>query len=135
MSSNFNIGKNKTFDLIISQSSNLVSLLILIPRFQILHFPGPEMARLCKNFKQNFGFFQQLKFEKFDNISLTSFFFQNFLCNAVKVVKNLSIQNRIKFEFFFKEFKFSFAFLEKNGHFCTLKYKNLEYRHQHCQST
>ena len=43
------IGKIKTLKPFISISSNLVILLILMPRFQILHFPGPEMARLLKN--------------------------------------------------------------------------------------
>ena len=43
------IGKIKTFNPFTLISSNLVSLLILMPRFQILHYPGPEMARLSKN--------------------------------------------------------------------------------------
>ena len=43
------IGKIKTLKPFISMSSNLVILLILMPRFQILHFPGPEMAGLLKN--------------------------------------------------------------------------------------
>ena len=42
------IGKNKTFKSFNSFSPNLVSLLILMPRFQILHIPGPETARLIK---------------------------------------------------------------------------------------
>ena len=68
------IGKIKTLKPFISISSNLVILLILMPRFQILHFPGPEMAGLLKNCYQSFGFFQKQKFEKIDNINLTSFF-------------------------------------------------------------
>ena len=69
--------ENQTLKPIISQSSNLVILPILMPRFQILHFPGPEMAGLLKNCNQSFGFFQKQNFEKIDNISLTSFFSQN----------------------------------------------------------
>ena len=60
------IGKIETSKPFISLSSNLVILLILMPRFQILHFPGPEMAGLLKNCYQSFGFFQTQKFEKID---------------------------------------------------------------------
>ena len=48
------IGKIESSKPFISISSNLVILLILMPRFQILHFPGPEMARLLKNCYQCF---------------------------------------------------------------------------------
>ena len=58
------IGKIKTLKPFISISSNWVILLILMPKFQILHFPGPEMARLLKNCSQSFGFFQKKKFFK-----------------------------------------------------------------------
>ena len=43
----------KTQDPIISQRLYLGVLLILMPRFQILHFPGPEMARLSKDTSRN----------------------------------------------------------------------------------
>ena len=36
--------------------------------------------------------------------------------------------------FSFKDFKFSFPFFAKTGHFWTWKYQNLESRHQNCQS-
>ena len=49
MNFNVSIGKIKTLKHFISISSNFVSLLILMPRFQILYFPGPEMAKLLKN--------------------------------------------------------------------------------------
>ena len=46
----------KTQDLIISQRLYLGVLLILMPTFQILHLPGPEMARLPKKLNQKLGF-------------------------------------------------------------------------------
>ena len=107
---------------------------MLMPRFQILHFPSPEMARFFKKCKRKLKIFQKLKFEKIDNNSLTSFFSLNFLSSFTKVMKNLSNQNRLKFEFSFKDFKFSFPFFAKTGHFWTWKYQNLESRHKNCQS-
>ena len=43
-----------------------MSLLMLMPRFKILHFPGPEMARLLK---KGFETVQKIKFEKIDHNS------------------------------------------------------------------
>ena len=51
----------KTQDLIISQSPYLGVLLILMPIFQILHFPEAEMARLPKKLNQKLGFSKKEK--------------------------------------------------------------------------
>ena len=44
----------------------------MMPRFQILHFPGPEMARLPKNLNQKLGFsgkkFRQMSCVKISNL-------------------------------------------------------------------
>ena len=103
-----------------------------MPRFQILHFPSPEMTRFFKKCKRKLKIFQKFKFEKIDN-SLTSFFLQTSFLTLQKWWKILSNQNRLKFEFSFKDFKFSFPFFAKTGHFWTWKYQNLESRHQNCQ--
>ena len=106
---------------------------MLTPRFQIFQFPGPEMARLLKKCKQSFGIFKKLKFEKIDNNTLTSFFSKLPFLSYKSDEKVLSNQNRLKFEFSFKDLKFSFAFFGKSGHFWTWKHQNLESRHQNCQ--
>ena len=56
------IGKIKTLKPFIFISSNWVILLILMHRFQILHFPGPEMARFLKKFQSAFEFFKKFYF-------------------------------------------------------------------------
>ena len=81
------IGKIETSKPFISISLNLVVLLLLMPRFQILHFPGPEMARLLKKCKQTFGILRKLKFKKIDNNSS-----QNFLSYLKKVIKFCQIK-------------------------------------------
>jgi len=60
---------------------------MLMPRFQIMHFPSPEMARFFKKCKRKLRIFQKLKFEKIDNNSLTSFFSLNFLSSFTKVME------------------------------------------------
>ena len=81
-----------------------------------------------------FCIFPENEIGKFDNFNLTSFFlskhsFLSYKCDE----KILSNHNRIKVEFFLKEFKFSIVFLGKTGHFWTWKLENLESRHQNCQ--
>ena len=94
---------------------------MLMPRFQILHFPSPEMARFFKKCKRKLRIFQKLKFEKIDNNSLTSFFSKLPFLSYKSDEKILSNQNRKKLGFVFKESKFYFAFFEKNWPFLHLE--------------
>ena len=113
--------ENQTFKPLISQSSNLVSLLMLMSRFQILHFPSPEMARFFKKCKQKFGIFQNLKFEKFHHNSLTSFLSQNFFSYLIKVMKKFCQIKTGKNLNFFQRFQIFFCIFWKNWPFLDLE--------------
>ena len=58
-------------------------------RFQILHFPGPEMARLSKNLDSKFEFFKTKKIEISSFSHLTSFFSIVLLCLVKQCWKKL----------------------------------------------
>ena len=116
---------------IISQSSNLVSLLILMPRFQILHIPGPETARLIKKCKQSFGFFQNQNLKKKWQDQFNKSFSKNFFCNAIKVMKKFCQITRGQYLIFFKKNRNFFCIFGETGHFWTFKLQNLESIHQH----
>jgi len=124
MNFNVSIGKIK-LQSFISQKSNLVNLLMLMHRFQILRFPGPEMTRLLEKCK-SFGTFQKLKFRKIWQQQFAIFLKLPFLSyNGDE--KMLSNQGRSKFEY-------SFALIGKTGHFWIWKHQTLVSRHKNCQS-
>ena len=58
-------------------------------RFQILHFPGPEMARLSKKMNSKFEFFKTKKIENLSFSHLTSFFSIVLLCLVKQCWKKL----------------------------------------------
>ena len=77
-----------------------------MPRFQILLFPGPEMAGLSKKLNSKFGFFK--KNLNFVILSFDKFFF----LSKTVLKKNLSNERMMKFDFFFKNSNFKFRFLD-----------------------
>ena len=70
---------------------------MLIPRFQILHFSGPEMTRLLEKCK-SFGTFQKLKFGKIWQQQFAIFFSKLPFLSYNGDEKMLSHQDRSKFE-------------------------------------
>ena len=125
-------GKIETSKPFISISSNLVILLILMPRFQILHFPGPEMAGLLKYcYVSKFWMFPKTKIRKNWQHWFDKSFLKNCLCDVTKVMKKVcEITRGWILNFLFQRIKFCFAFFWKIGHFWTWKLQNLESRHQ-----
>jgi len=125
MNFNVSIGKIK-LQSFISQKSNLLNLLMLMPRFQILHFPGPEMTRLLEKYI-SFGTFQKSKFGKIWQQQF-AIFSQNFLpfLSYNGDEKMLSDQDRSKFEY-------SFALIGKTGHLWIWKHQTLVSTHKNCQ--
>ena len=97
---------SKTQDLIISQKPHFWILLILMPRFQILQFPGAEIARLSKKLNSKLGFSK--KNSNFVILSFDKFFFQG----KTVLKKNLSNERMTKFEFFLENPNFEFSFLD-----------------------
>ena len=76
-----------------------------MPRFQILHFPGPEMAGLSKKMNLKFGFFKKIHISSFSHLTI---FFQHCFTKE----KNLSNERMTKLRFFLKNLNFEFSFLD-----------------------
>jgi len=99
---------------------------MLMARFQILRFSGPEMTRLLEKCK-SFGTFQKLKFEKIWQHQFAIFFSKLPFLSYNGDEKMLSNQDRSRF-------KYSFALIGKTGHFWIWKHQTLVSRHKNCQS-
>ena len=83
-------------------------------RFQILHFPGPEMARLSKKLNSKFEFFKTKKIEISSFSHLTSFFQHCLLCLVKQCwKKTCQMREWWNFNFFvLKNSNFEFSFLD-----------------------
>ena len=129
MSSNFKIGKIKLLISSFLRAQIWWVYQCWCLAFKFCIFQVQKWPDCSKNANKVLVFSQNLNLK-----NLTTSFWQvfssklSFQCYKSDE-KILSNQNRKKFEFFFKESKFYFAFFEKTGHFCTLKCKNLESRH------
>ena len=108
---------------IISQRPYLGVLLILMPRFQILHFPGPEMAGLSKKLNSKLGFFKK-------NLNFIILSFDKFFFLSKTVLKKICQMREWWNLNFFEKSKFQIQFFGLSGHFWTWKMQYLESRHQ-----
>ena len=100
-------------------------------RFQILQFPGPEMASFPKKCKKKIQFFET-KIQILTSCDLTEFFhyFYN-ITDKILLEKTCQtdVVNFFKFLFLEKS-KTLIAIFEQSGHFWTWKVQNLKSRHQ-----
>ena len=103
-------------------------LLILMSRFQILQFPGPEMTSFPKKCKKRFQFFET-KIQILNSCDLTEFF-HYFYYSTEKICEEKTCQIDVV-NFFkslcLKKFKTLIAIFEQSGYFWTWKMEYLKF--------
>ena len=85
-----------------------------MPRFQILHFPGPEMAGLSKKLNLKFEFFKTKKL-RFHHSLIWQVFFQHCFTKQSKTMLKKLVKwenDEISIFFVLKNSNFEFSFLD-----------------------